>query len=176
MQVRNISPSEYFQIQNAQTTSASVERSFSMLKNHPSKKKNFSPEYVVNYAIVNFNSSVQTINFVLSRLRFTFTISLLQKHSLSCCNLLLYSLCHYSSLLHCQQRYFVFCVISQNTVKILKLIGQNLYPFRSKFVRPNYEYIICFIIDNYSHNKQNAPVQHLLYSFYSYPSNNHDYF
>jgi hypothetical protein len=54
----DISPSEYFQIQNAQATSASVERSFSMLKNILRKNRNFSPENVANYAIVNFNNSV----------------------------------------------------------------------------------------------------------------------
>ena len=54
----NISPSEYFQIQNAQATSASVERSFSMLKSILRRNRNFCPDNVANYAIVNFNSSV----------------------------------------------------------------------------------------------------------------------
>ena len=53
----NISPSEYFEIQNAQATSASVERTFSMLKSILRKNRNFNPENVANYAIVNYNNT-----------------------------------------------------------------------------------------------------------------------
>ena len=51
MERQDISPAGYGMIQNSQSTSASAERSFSMLKNLLAKDKNFKVENVKHYMI-----------------------------------------------------------------------------------------------------------------------------
>ena len=54
---RHISPAEYHMFQNSQPTSASVERSFSMLKKLLAKDRNFKVENVRHYMVLHFNAS-----------------------------------------------------------------------------------------------------------------------
>ena len=54
---QDISPGVYHMIQNSQPTSASVERSFSMLKKLVAKNSNFKVENVRHYMILHFNAS-----------------------------------------------------------------------------------------------------------------------
>ena len=49
MEKQNISPAVYHMLQNSQPTSASVERSFSMLKKLLAKNRNFKAESVQHY-------------------------------------------------------------------------------------------------------------------------------
>ena len=48
--MEGISPAAYFKLQNSQPTSASVERSFSMLKELLAKDRNFKVENVRHYS------------------------------------------------------------------------------------------------------------------------------
>ena len=57
MERQDISPTVYDMLQNSQPTSASVERSFSMLKKLLAKDKNFKVENVRHYMILHFNAS-----------------------------------------------------------------------------------------------------------------------
>ena len=57
MERQDISPVVYHMLQNSQLTSASVERSFSMLKKLLAKDKNFKVENVRHYMILHFNAS-----------------------------------------------------------------------------------------------------------------------
>ena len=57
MKRQDISLVVYHMLQNSQTTSASVERSFSMLKKFLAKDKNFKVENVRHYMILYFNES-----------------------------------------------------------------------------------------------------------------------
>ena len=50
-----ISPSNYVALQSCQSTSASVERSFSMLKKLLSKDRNFLPQNVGKYLVLHYN-------------------------------------------------------------------------------------------------------------------------
>ena len=56
MERQDISPAVYHMLQNSQPTSASVERSFSMLKKLLAKDKNFKVENVRHYMILHFNT------------------------------------------------------------------------------------------------------------------------
>ena len=55
MERQDISPAMYHMLQNSQPTSASVERSFSMLKKLLAKDRNFKAENVRHYIILHFN-------------------------------------------------------------------------------------------------------------------------
>ena len=57
MERQDISPAVYHMLQNFQPTSASVERSFSMLKKLLVKDRNFKVENVQHYMILRFNAS-----------------------------------------------------------------------------------------------------------------------
>ena len=57
MERQDISPAVYHMLQNSQPTSASVERSFSMLKKLLAKDRNFKVENVRHYMILHFNAS-----------------------------------------------------------------------------------------------------------------------
>ena len=57
MERQHISPAVYHRLQNSQPISASVERSFSMLKKLLTKDKNFKIENVRHYMILHFNAS-----------------------------------------------------------------------------------------------------------------------
>ena len=57
MERQDISPAVYHMLQNSQPTSASVERSFSMLKKLLAKDRNFKVENVRHYIILHFNAS-----------------------------------------------------------------------------------------------------------------------
>ena len=57
MQNNDILPAVYHMLQNSQPTSASVERSFSMLKKLLAKDRNFKVENVRQYMILHFNAS-----------------------------------------------------------------------------------------------------------------------
>ena len=57
MERQDISPAVYHMLQNSQPTSASVEKSFSMLKNLLAKDRNFKVENVRHYMILHFNAS-----------------------------------------------------------------------------------------------------------------------
>ena len=57
MERQDISPSVYQMLQNSQPLSASVDRSFSMLKNLLAKDRNFKVESVRHYMILHFNAS-----------------------------------------------------------------------------------------------------------------------
>ena len=57
MERQGISPAAHHMLQNFQLRSASVERSFSMLKKLLAKNKNFEAEKVRHYMILNFNAS-----------------------------------------------------------------------------------------------------------------------
>ena len=50
-------PAVYHILQNSQPTSASVERSFSILKKLLAKDRNFKVENVQHYMILHFNAS-----------------------------------------------------------------------------------------------------------------------
>ena len=54
---QDISPAVYHMLQNSQPTSASVERSFSMLKNQLAKDRNCKVEILRHYIIFHFNVS-----------------------------------------------------------------------------------------------------------------------
>ena len=54
MERQDISPAVYHMLQNSQPTSASVERSFSMLKKLLAKDRNFKVENVRHYMILHF--------------------------------------------------------------------------------------------------------------------------
>ena len=54
---QDISPAVYHILQTSQPTSASVERSFSMLKKLLAKDRNFKAENVRHYMILRFNAS-----------------------------------------------------------------------------------------------------------------------
>lgn len=53
----DISPSQYIALQNCQATSASVERSFSMLKNMLGKNRPFNDENIAKYFIAYYNNA-----------------------------------------------------------------------------------------------------------------------
>ena len=53
---QDISPAVYHMLQNSQPTSASVERSFSMLKKLLAKDRNFKVDNVRHYMILHFNA------------------------------------------------------------------------------------------------------------------------
>ena len=57
MERQDISPAVYHMLQNSQPTSASVEKSFSMLKKLLAKYRNFKGENVRHYIILHFNAS-----------------------------------------------------------------------------------------------------------------------
>ena len=57
MERKDISLAAYHMLQNSQPTSASVERSFSMLKKLLAKDRNFKVENVRHYMILHFNVS-----------------------------------------------------------------------------------------------------------------------
>ena len=57
MERQDISPAVYHMLQNSQPTSASVERSFSMLKKLLAKDRNFKVENVRHSMILHFNTS-----------------------------------------------------------------------------------------------------------------------
>ena len=57
MERQDISSAEYHMLQNSQPTSASVKRSFTMLKKLLAKEKNFKVENVQHYMILDFNAS-----------------------------------------------------------------------------------------------------------------------
>ena len=54
---QDISPAVYHMLQNSQPTSASAERSFSVLKKLLAKDRNFNAENVRHYMILHFNAS-----------------------------------------------------------------------------------------------------------------------
>ena len=56
MERQDISPAVYHMLQNSQPTSASVERTFSMLKKLLAKDRNFKVENVRHYVILHFNT------------------------------------------------------------------------------------------------------------------------
>ena len=56
MERQDISPAVYHMLQTSQPTSASVERSFSMLKKLLAKDRNFKAENVRHYMILRFNA------------------------------------------------------------------------------------------------------------------------
>ena len=57
MERKDISPAVYHMLQNSRPTSASVERSFTMLKKLLVKDRNFKVEIVRHYMILHFNAS-----------------------------------------------------------------------------------------------------------------------
>ena len=57
MEKQDISPDVYHMLQIFQRTSASVERSFSILKKLLAKDRNFKVENVQHYMILHFNAS-----------------------------------------------------------------------------------------------------------------------
>ena len=57
MERQDISPAVYHMLQNSQLTSASVERSFSMLKKLLAKDRNVKVENMRNYIIMHVNAS-----------------------------------------------------------------------------------------------------------------------
>ena len=57
MERQDISPAVYHMLQNFQLTSASVERSFFMLKKLLANDRNFKVENVRHYMILHFNAS-----------------------------------------------------------------------------------------------------------------------
>ena len=62
MERQDISPAVYHMLQNSQATSASVERSFSMLRKLFVKDRNFKVENVRHYMVLHFNLSGTLIN------------------------------------------------------------------------------------------------------------------
>ena len=59
MERQDISPVVHHMLQNSQPTSASVQRSFSMLKKLLAKDRNFKVENVRHYMILHFNASTK---------------------------------------------------------------------------------------------------------------------
>ena len=57
MERKDISPAVHHMLQNSQPTSASVERSFFMLKKLLAKNRNFKVENMQHYMILHFNAS-----------------------------------------------------------------------------------------------------------------------
>ena len=57
MERQDLSPAVYHMPQNSQPTSASVKRSFSMLKKLFAKNRNFKVENKRHYMILHFNAS-----------------------------------------------------------------------------------------------------------------------
>ena len=57
MKRQDISPAVYHILQNSQPTSASVERSFSMLKKLLAKDRNFKAKNMRHYMVLHFNAS-----------------------------------------------------------------------------------------------------------------------
>ena len=57
MEGQDISPTGHHMLQNSQPTSASVERSFFMLKTLLAKDRNYKVENVRHYMILHFNAS-----------------------------------------------------------------------------------------------------------------------
>ena len=57
MERQDMLPAVYHMLQNSQPTSASVERSFSILKKLLAKDRNFKVENVPHYMILHFNAS-----------------------------------------------------------------------------------------------------------------------
>ena len=57
MESQDISPAMYLMLQNFQLASASVERSFSMLKKLLAKDRNFKVKNLRHYMILHFNAS-----------------------------------------------------------------------------------------------------------------------
>ena len=57
MERQDISSAVYHNLQNSQPTSASVERSFSMLKKLLAKNRNFKVGNVRHYMILHFNAA-----------------------------------------------------------------------------------------------------------------------
>ena len=57
MERQDISPAVYHMLQNSQTTSAFIERSFFMMKKLLAKDRNFKVENVRHYKILFFNAS-----------------------------------------------------------------------------------------------------------------------
>ena len=57
MERQDISPAVFHMLQNSQSTFASVERSFSMLKRLLAKDRNFKVENKRHYMILHFNAS-----------------------------------------------------------------------------------------------------------------------
>ena len=58
MERQDISPAVFHMLQNSQSTSASAERSFSMLKKLLAKDRNFKVENVRHYMILHFNEFI----------------------------------------------------------------------------------------------------------------------
>ena len=58
MERQGVSPAVYRMLQNSQSTSASVERSFSMLKKLLAKDRNFEVDNVQHHMILHFNASI----------------------------------------------------------------------------------------------------------------------
>ena len=58
MERQDISPAVYHMLQNSQSTFASVERSFSMLKKLLASDRNFKVENVRQYMILHVNASI----------------------------------------------------------------------------------------------------------------------
>ena len=58
MEKQDISPAVYHLLQNSQPTSASAQRSFSMLKKLLDKDRNFKAENMRHYMILHFNASI----------------------------------------------------------------------------------------------------------------------
>ena len=59
MERQDISPAVYRILQNFQPTSASAERSFSMLKKRLAKDRNYKVENMRHYMILHFHASTQ---------------------------------------------------------------------------------------------------------------------
>ena len=57
MERQDISPAVYHMLQNSQPTSASVKRSFFMLKKLLTMDRNFNAKNVRHYVILHFNAS-----------------------------------------------------------------------------------------------------------------------
>ena len=57
MEKQDILSAVYHMLQNSQPTSASVEKSFSMLKKLLAKDRNFKVENVQHYMLLHFNAS-----------------------------------------------------------------------------------------------------------------------
>jgi len=57
MERQDISPAVYNLLRNSQPTTASVERSFSMLKKLLAEDRNFKAENVQHYMVLHINSS-----------------------------------------------------------------------------------------------------------------------
>ena len=73
MERQDISPAVYHMLQKSQPTSASVERSFSMLKKLLAKDISFKVENVRHYMILHFNASTWLLLLYLTKLWLLFT-------------------------------------------------------------------------------------------------------